>query len=106
MRDECFAESKAFGNRRRRRSSANSLTARKGWVFGPPPVSPNSTPEAWAQRHRELGHQPYAAPTEENPERWRCECGHVWRILTEKQSRQRWYGMMGRAHLLPPGDTR
>ena len=81
------------------------MTARKGWVFGPPPFNPNSTAEAWAQRHRDEGHHPYPAPTTENPERWDCECGYIWRILTEKQTRQKWYTMMGAAHLLPTRRT-
>ena len=41
--------------------------------------------EEWAQRHRDAGHHPYAAPTKENPGRWDCECGHIWRILTLEQ---------------------
>lgn len=39
-------------------------------------------PEEWAQCHRDAGHHPYSAPTEENPERWDSDCGHIWRILT------------------------
>jgi hypothetical protein len=45
--------------------------------------------EAWAERHRRVGHNPHPAPTKENPERWDCECGHLWRILTAEQVRQK-----------------
>lgn len=75
------------------------MSARHGWIFGPPPTNPNGV-EAWVQRHRDEGHHPHPAPTTENPERWDCECGHIWRILTEKQTRRKWYTMMGAAHLL------
>ena len=43
----------------------------------------------WAKHHRDAGHHPYAAPTKENPERWDCECGGLWRILTLEQIRQK-----------------
>jgi hypothetical protein len=81
------------------------MSARKGWIFGPPPPNPYSV-EAWAERHRRDGHHPRPAPTTENPERWDCECGYIWCILTEKQTRQKWYTMMGAAHLLPTRITR
>ena len=29
------------------------------------------------------------APTPENPERWDCDCGGLWRILTLEQIRQK-----------------
>jgi hypothetical protein len=45
--------------------------------------------EQWAQRHRDAGHYPYAAPTTENPERWDCECGGLWRVLTLEQIRRK-----------------
>jgi hypothetical protein len=47
--------------------------------------------EAWIEKHRALGHYPYAAPTMENPERWECKCDPdakwttVWRRLTVDQ---------------------
>ena len=47
--------------------------------------------EAWIAAHRGKGHNPYPAPTVENPERWECKCEPdavwtaVWRILTPKQ---------------------
>ncbi len=41
--------------------------------------------QEWAQRYRDAGHHPDAAPTKENPERWDCECGGLWRILTIEQ---------------------
>ena len=51
--------------------------------------------ERWIARHREQGHEPYAAPTEENPECWECRCDPdaawtaVWRILTIEQIRRK-----------------
>jgi hypothetical protein len=47
------------------------------------------TLEEWVERHRIEGHYPHAAPTKENPERWDCECGYIWRILTVEQLRQK-----------------
>jgi hypothetical protein len=61
--------------------------------------------EEWAEKQRRAGHHPEPAPTTENPERWDCDCGGLWRILTEKQTRQKWYTMMGAAHLLPTRRT-
>ena len=43
--------------------------------------------EEWAERQRRAGHHPQPAPTKENPERWDCECGGLWRILTFEQIR-------------------
>jgi hypothetical protein len=69
------------------------MSAERGWIVSPRP-NPNSL-EAWAQRHRSEGHQPYPNPTFENPERWDCKCDPdavwtaVWRILTPKQIRQK-----------------
>ena len=45
--------------------------------------------EEWAQRHRRAGHRPQPTPTTENPERWDCDCGGLWRILTLEQIRQK-----------------
>jgi hypothetical protein len=45
--------------------------------------------EEWVERHRLEGHHPHPAPTQENPERWDCECGYIWRILTVEQMRQK-----------------
>jgi hypothetical protein len=45
--------------------------------------------EEWAAHHRGQGHHPHPAPTQENPERWDCECGYIWRILTIEQIRQK-----------------
>jgi hypothetical protein len=47
------------------------------------------TLEEWVERHRLAGHYPHSAPTKENPERWDCECGYIWRILTVEQLRQK-----------------
>lgn len=35
---------------------------------------PDRQAEIWIERHRLEGHQPYAAPTPENPDRWECKC--------------------------------
>ena len=45
--------------------------------------------EEWAERHRRAGHHPQSTPTNENPERWDCDCGGLWRILTPEQIRQK-----------------
>ena len=45
--------------------------------------------EEWAERHRRAGHHPQPTPTNENPERWDCDCGGLWRILTLEQIRQK-----------------
>ena len=45
--------------------------------------------EEWAAHHRGLGHHPHPAPTHENPERWDCGCGYIWRILTVEQMRMK-----------------
>jgi hypothetical protein len=69
------------------------MSSERGWIVSPRP-NPNSV-EAWVQRHRSEGHQPYPNPTLENPERWDCKCDPdavwttVWRILTPKQIRQK-----------------
>ena len=84
------------------------MSARKGWVFGPPPFNPNSTAEAWAQRHRDEGHHPYPAPTKENPERWECKCDPdakwtaVWRILTVEQIGQKFAHLKHQKHRACP----
>ena len=74
------------------------MSAEKGWIIEPIPPTPYLVHgvEAWAQRHRDEGHHPYSAPTPENPERWDCECGYLWRILTPDQIRQK-YAHLGRA---------
>jgi hypothetical protein len=41
--------------------------------------------QGWAEDHRRQGHHPHPAPTDENPERWDCGCGGLWRILTPEQ---------------------
>ena len=47
------------------------------------------TLEGWVERHRLEGHNPRPAPTPDNPEKWACDCGTVWRILTMEQTRQK-----------------
>ena len=61
------------------------MSAEKGWIIEPQPSKHNV--EAWAERHRLKGHHPHPAPTDENPERWDCDCSGVWRILTDEQIR-------------------
>ncbi len=41
--------------------------------------------EEWVEGHLSAGHHPNPAPTQENPERWDCDCGNIWRILTPAQ---------------------
>jgi hypothetical protein len=51
--------------------------------------------QGWIEKHWEMGHHPYPAPTTANPERWECKCDPdakwtaVWRILTAEQIRQK-----------------
>ena len=47
------------------------------------------TLEEWVERHRLEGHHPHAVPTHDNPEKWECYCGTVWRILTRDQIRMK-----------------
>jgi hypothetical protein len=47
------------------------------------------TLEEWVEHHRLDGHYPHPAPTHDNPEKWECDCGTVWRILTIEQTRQK-----------------
>jgi hypothetical protein len=69
------------------------LSAERGWISEPQPK--RDLRQEWIDRHRDLGHDPYAAPTGENPERWECKCDPdavwtaVWRILTPDQVRQK-----------------
>ena len=52
--------------------------------------------EVWAERHRQMGHDPHPAPTPDNPERWDCDCGGVCRTLTREQTRQK-FAHLGKA---------
>ena len=66
------------------------MSAERGWIIEPPPPGYSYySVEAWAQRHRDMGHHPQPAPTPENPERWDCDCRTIWRILTGEQIRQK-----------------
>jgi hypothetical protein len=47
------------------------------------------TLEEWVEHHRLDGHDPQLVPTHDNPEKWECDCGTVWRILTIEQTRQK-----------------
>lgn len=60
------------------------------------------TLEGWVERHRLEGHHPHAAPTEENPERWDCECGYIWRILTVEQMRMKFAHLRNRPRSADP----
>ena len=67
------------------------MSAERGWIIEPQPAAERRkhSVEAWAERHRLDGHHPHPAPTPVNPERWDCECGYIWRILTGEQIRQK-----------------
>ncbi|OSC32297.1 hypothetical protein B8W69_00430 [Mycobacterium vulneris] len=70
------------------------MSAVRGWIDQPSSTM-EQVREQWIASHREQGHEPYAAPTQENPERWECKCDPaavwtaVWRILTPPQIRQK-----------------
>jgi hypothetical protein len=70
------------------------MSAERGWIGEPQPNRREQMREQWIAHHREQGHEPYAAPTKENPECWECRCDPdavgiaVWRILTVEQIRQ------------------
>jgi ABC-type xylose transport system substrate-binding protein len=49
-------------------------------VIEPQPVSDLAA--SWVAQHRNQGHRPYPAPAPENPERWDCDCGYIWRSNT------------------------
>ena len=59
--------------------------------------------EAWAERHRMIGHHPQPAPTPANPGRWDCDgCNTIWRILTVEQVRQKFAHLSKRdTHIYP-----
>ena len=63
------------------------LSAERGWIVEPQPASHGV--EKWVAHHRGQGHHPHPAPTKKNPERWDCECGYIWRILTGEQIRMK-----------------
>jgi hypothetical protein len=78
------------------------MNAERGWIASPQPKVEwreshysreaeriAARVEEWAAHHRGQGHNPRPAPTRENPERWDCECGYIWRILTVEQTRQK-----------------
>jgi hypothetical protein len=70
------------------------MSAEREWI-GKPPSTMEQMREHWIAHHREQGHEPFAAPTRENPERWECKCDPddhwtaVWRILTPDQITQK-----------------
>jgi hypothetical protein len=68
------------------------MNAERGWIASPQPKVEwhqshysreaeriAARVEEWAAHHRGQGHHPHPAPTQENPERWDCECGYIWR---------------------------
>lgn len=67
-------------------------------------VKDTDMPEG-AKHHRAQGHNPHAAPTEANPERWDCDCGAVWRTLTLEQVARK-YAHLGAAAKQRRGDGR
>jgi hypothetical protein len=56
----------------------------------------------WVENHLLEGHHPRPAPTVANPERWDCECGYIWRILTIEQLRQKFAHLKHRPRLADP----
>jgi hypothetical protein len=74
------------------------VSAERGRIIGPQPVSDPAA--GWVVKHRDQGHHPHPAPTPENPERWDCDCGYIWRILTVEQIRQKF------AHLSKAAEAR
>ena len=77
------------------------MSAERGWIGEPSPTMEQKR-EQWIVHHRQQGHEPYAAPSKENPERWECKCDPdagwtaIWRILTIRQIQQKF------AHLARP----
>jgi hypothetical protein len=63
------------------------MSAERGSIGEPQPARHGV--EKWVAHDRDLGHHPHSAPTDENPERWECDCGGVNRILTPEQIRQK-----------------
>ena len=75
------------------------MSAERGWIVEPPPRK--DLRQQWIERHRSLGHDPYAAPTRENPDQWECDCPDisgvaVWRILTPEQIGQKFAHLRNR----------
>ena len=70
------------------------MTAERGWIIEPQPVSDPAA--GWVAKHRDQGHHPHPTPTPENPERWDCDCGYIWRILTVEQIRQKFAHLKNR----------
>ena len=60
------------------------------------------TLEEWVERHRLESQHPHPAPTQENPERWDCECGYIWRILTVEQLRMKFAHLKHRPRSADP----
>lgn len=52
--------------------------------------------EEWVDRHSLEGHHPHPVPTHDNPEKWECDCGTIWRILTIEQMRQKYAHLTNR----------
>ncbi|OBB80296.1 hypothetical protein A5760_19610 [Mycobacterium colombiense] len=82
------------------------MSAESDWISKPSSTMEQMR-ERWIVSHRGQGHEPYAAPTQENPERWECECDPdavwtaVWRILTPDQIRQKFAHLSKRPALAP-----
>ena len=66
-----------------------TMSAEHGWIISDPAAG-------WVARHRDQGHHPYPNPTPENPERWDCDCGYIWRILTISQIGQKFAHLKSR----------
>jgi len=59
-----------------------TMSTEQGWVI-------SDAAAGWIAQHRDQGHHPRHNPDSENPERWDCDCGGVWRILTPRQITQK-----------------
>jgi hypothetical protein len=88
----------ARGDTVRTQEGEKHMSAERGWIGEPPPTPQQAMEQArqrWIDHHRELGHEPYAAPTAANPELWKCRCvpdasgTENWRILTPVQVKQK-----------------
>ena len=66
----------------RRAITVASMIIEQGWVA-------SDQAAGWIAQHRDQGHHPRHNPDSENPERWDCDCGGVWRILTPRQITQK-----------------
>ncbi len=74
------------------------MSAEHGWII-------SDSAAGWMAQHCDQGHHPHPNPTSENPERWDCDCGCIWRILTIEQIRQK-FAHLGKRPTLVRGAQR